>query len=111
MYAIRSYYGIRTLVRAINARRGLRRKDERPPEDHWAVRDEEMEQKLLSKYYMFKGFNREGSPTEERLEELGLDFVANDLIERGILREEDNFTEKELAEAPENNIFRGCCCE
>ncbi|GAB6194127.1 aldehyde ferredoxin oxidoreductase N-terminal domain-containing protein [Desulfocastanea catecholica] len=103
----RVFERIRTLVRAINARRGLRRKDERPPEDHWAIRDEEMEQKLLSKYYMFKGFNREGIPTEERLEELGLDFVAKDLIERCVLREEDNFTEQELAEAPENNILRG----
>jgi len=102
----RGFERIRTLVRAINARRGLRRKDERPPEDHWAVRNEEMEQKLLSKYYMFKGFNREGIPTEERLEELGLDFVAKDLIERGILREEDNFTDQELAEAPVNNILR-----
>jgi aldehyde:ferredoxin oxidoreductase len=102
----RVFERIRTLVRAINARRGLRRKDERPPEDHWAVRNEEMEQKLLSKYYMFKGFNREGIPTEERLEELGLDFVAKDLIERGILREEDNFTDQELAEAPVNNILR-----
>jgi aldehyde:ferredoxin oxidoreductase len=107
----RVFERIRTLVRAINARRGLRRKDERPPEDHWAIRDEETEQKLLSKYYMFKGFNREGIPTEERLEELGLDFVAKGLIERGILREEDNFTEQELAEAPENNILRGDRCE
>jgi aldehyde:ferredoxin oxidoreductase len=103
----RVFERIRTLVRAINVRRGLRRKDERPPEDHWAVRDDEMEQKLLSKYYMFKGFNREGIPTEERLEELGLDFVAKDLIERGILQEKDNFTRLELAEAPENNILRG----
>ncbi len=90
----------RTLVRAVNARRGLRRKDERPPEDHWAVRDEDMEQKLLDKYYMFKGFNREGIPTKERLEELSLEYVAKDLIERQILRDEDNFTEEEIAEKP-----------
>jgi len=90
----------RTLVRAVNARRGLRRKDERPPEDHWAVRDEDMEQKLLDKYYMFKGFNREGIPTKERLEELSLEYVAKDLIEREVLRDEDNFTEEELAEKP-----------
>src|SRR3989338_6038161 len=41
---------IRTLVRAVNVRRGLRRKDERPPEDHWAGRDETFEQKLLDVY-------------------------------------------------------------
>ena len=36
----KTFQRIRTLVRAVNVRSGLRRKDERPPEDHWAVRDE-----------------------------------------------------------------------
>ena len=76
---------IRNLVRAVNVRRGLRRKDERPPEDHWAVRDEESEQALLSKYYEFKGWNSEGIPTREALEKLDLDYVADDLEQRGIL--------------------------
>ena len=31
----------RTLVRALNVRRGLRRSDEKPPEDHWKKRDPE----------------------------------------------------------------------
>ena len=76
---------IRNLVRANNVRRGLRRKDERPPEDHWAVRDEEFEQMLLTKYYEFKGWNSEGIPTRQTLEGLNLDYVADDLEERGIL--------------------------
>ena len=79
----------RTLVRAVNVRRGLRRKDERPPEDHWAVRDEKYEQELLSKYYEFKGFNSEGIPTRQTLEELELGYVADDLEQRGILRVEE----------------------
>lgn len=87
----------RTLVRAVNARRGLRRKDERPPEDHWAVRDEEMEQRLLDDYYAFKGFNREGIPTKETLDRLGLGYVAKDLVKRGILRDEDNFSAAEIS--------------
>ncbi|OPX90009.1 MAG: Aldehyde ferredoxin oxidoreductase, domains 2 & 3 [Pelotomaculum sp. PtaB.Bin104] len=36
----------RTLIRAINNRLGMRRIHDRPPEDHWAVRDEEYEQQL-----------------------------------------------------------------
>ena len=73
------------LVRAVNVRRGLRRKDERPPEDHWAVRDEKYEQELLSKYYDFKGWNHEGIPTRKSLERLDLAYVADDLEQRGIL--------------------------
>ena len=80
---------IRVLVRAVNVRRGLRRKYERPPEDHWAVRDEEKEQALLSKYYNFKGWDSEGIPTYETLKKLDLDFVAKDLEERGILKVEE----------------------
>ena len=75
----------RNLVRALNIRRGMRRKDERPPEDHWAVRDEVAEQKLLSDYYAYRGWNEEGVPTKETLNKLGLDYVAKDLEKRGIL--------------------------
>jgi aldehyde:ferredoxin oxidoreductase len=91
---------IRTLVRAVNARRGLRRKDERPPEDHWAVRDEKYEQALLSKYYEFKGWNSEGIPTRQTLERLDLGYVADDLEQRGILTVDENVSaRKPLAEA------------
>lgn len=86
----KTFQRIRTLVRAVNVRRGLRRKDERPPEDHWAVRDEEFEQKLLDDYYEFKGWNKEGIPTKVTLERLDLGFVAKDLIERGILTEDES---------------------
>lgn len=75
----------RNLVRAINNRRGLRRVDEKPPEDHWAVRDHEYEQKLLSAYYAFKGWTDDGIPTKETLDKLGLSYVSEDFIKRGIL--------------------------
>lgn len=75
----------RNLIRAINVRRGLRREDEKPPENHWAVRDHEFEQKLLDDYYDFKGWTKEGIPTKDTLEELGLDYVAEELMQRGIL--------------------------
>ena len=79
----KTFQRIRTLVRAVNVRRGLRRKDERPPEDHWAVRDERYEQELLSKYYDFKGWNSEGIPTRQTLEALDLAYAADDLERRG----------------------------
>jgi benzoyl-CoA reductase subunit BamB len=75
----------RTLIRAINVRRGLRRADEKPPEDHWKKRFPELEEKLLDAYYKFKGWNNDGIPTKETLHELGMDYVAEDLEQRGII--------------------------
>jgi aldehyde:ferredoxin oxidoreductase len=79
----------RNLIRALNVRRGLRRSDEKPPEDHWKIRDPEMETKLLDAYYEFKGWNNDGIPTTETLTTLGLDYVTEDFVERGILTEDD----------------------
>ena len=55
----------RTLVRAINTRRGMRRKDDKPPENHWKKRFPELEKELLDTYYAFKGWNEQGIPTQE----------------------------------------------
>jgi aldehyde:ferredoxin oxidoreductase len=76
----------RNLHRALNNRRGMTRADEKPPEDHWKKRFPELEQKLLDTYYAFKGWNRDGIPTRERLLELDLGYVADDLEKRGILK-------------------------
>ena len=75
----------RTLVRAVNISRGMRRKDEKPPENHWKKRFPELEEQLLDGYYKLKGWNKDGIPTKESLHELGLDYVSDDFIERGIL--------------------------
>ena len=75
----------RTLVRAFNIRRGMRREDEKPPENHWKKRFPELEKDLLDTYYRFKGWNNDGIPTEETLHELSLDYVNEDFIKRGIL--------------------------
>ncbi|RLC00279.1 MAG: aldehyde dehydrogenase [Deltaproteobacteria bacterium] len=80
----------RTLVRAINIRRGMRRKDEKPPEDHWKKRLPELEKELLDTYYQYKGWNLEGIPTKASLHELGLDYVSEDFVKRGILADEEN---------------------
>jgi benzoyl-CoA reductase subunit BamB len=79
----------RTLIRALNIRRGLRRKDEKPPEDHWKKRFPELEAQLLDEYYKFKGWNKDGIPTKETLDELGLDYVSEDFIKRGILTDSE----------------------
>ena len=87
----------RTLVRAVNVRRGMRRKDEKPPEDHWKKRFPELEQELLNEYYRFKGWNRQGIPTRESLHELSLDYVGEELVRRGILSEGEEIAGEETA--------------
>ena len=85
----------RTLVRAINIRRGMRRSDEKPPENHWKKRFPELEEQLLDGYYKLKGWNNDGIPTKESLHELGLDYVGEDFVARGILTDgEDAPAEK-----------------
>ncbi|MBU0988884.1 MAG: aldehyde dehydrogenase [Proteobacteria bacterium] len=87
----------RTLVRAINVRRGMRRKDEKPPENHWKKRFPELEKELLDTYYKFKGWNNEGIPTKETLHELGLDYVSQDFVERGVLTDDGGTPSKETS--------------
>ncbi|MBS4026963.1 MAG: aldehyde dehydrogenase [Clostridia bacterium] len=99
----------RNLVRAINVRRGMRRADEKPPEDHWAVRDHEMEQKLLDDYYDFKGWTKDGIPTKETLDKLGLDCVGEDLIKRGILTGHEGTPSQEIVAAKDENAKAGGC--
>jgi aldehyde:ferredoxin oxidoreductase len=76
----------RNLHRAFNLERGMRRADEKPPEDHWKRRYPDIEKKLLDTYYKYKGWNKEGIPTRKTLESLDLGYVADDLEKRGILK-------------------------
>jgi benzoyl-CoA reductase subunit BamB len=87
----------RTLVRAVNIRRGMRRKDEKPPENHWKKRFPELEKELLDTYYKFKGWNNEGIPTKESLHELDLDYVSEDFVKRGILTDTEDDPSKETS--------------
>lgn len=75
----------RNLHRALNNMRGMRRADELPPENHWKHRFPDLEETLMMHYYKYKGWNKDGIPTRERLHELDLDYVADDLEKRGIL--------------------------
>jgi len=85
----------RNLVRSINVRRGMRRKDEKPPQDHWKKRFPELEAKLLDEYYKFRGWNNEGIPTKKTLHELDLDYVSEDFVKRGILTDDEGTPSKE----------------
>jgi benzoyl-CoA reductase subunit BamB len=94
----------RTLVRANNIRRGMRRKDEKPPEDHWKKRFPELEKELLDTYYKFKGWNEQGIPTKESLHELDLDYVYEDLEKRGIYSNNDNTPSKKPSTDKEKEV-------
>jgi benzoyl-CoA reductase subunit BamB len=88
----------RNLVRAVNVRRGLRRADEKPPQDHWKKRFPELEEQLLDTYYKFKGWTMDGIPTKKSLQELSLGYVAEDLEKRGINIDEDAPAKKTLSQ-------------
>ncbi|BBO86040.1 aldehyde ferredoxin oxidoreductase [Desulfosarcina ovata subsp. sediminis] len=86
-------YGLRKIIhrsrnlhRAFQMRRGMTRADDAPPADHWRHRFPELEEKLLTTYYNFKGWNDDGVPTRIRLEELDLGYVADELEDLGILK-------------------------
>jgi benzoyl-CoA reductase subunit BamB len=91
----------RNLVRANNIRRGLRREDEKPPENHWKKRFPELEEKLLNAYYEFQGWNKEGIPTKETLHALDLGFVAEDFLKRDILKDNEGASSGETATGTE----------
>jgi benzoyl-CoA reductase subunit BamB len=84
----------RTLVRAFNIRRGMRRRDDAPPADHWKKRIPELEAELLDKYYEMKGWNKQGIPTPESLDQLGLSYVKEEFIQRGIYAEAESASDE-----------------
>jgi len=87
----------RNLVRANNIRRGMRREDEKPPEDHWRKRFPELEAKLLDEYYKYKGWNNDGIPTRETLHDLDLAYVYEDFVQRGILTDDEDVSSLEVS--------------
>lgn len=87
----------RTLVRAVNIRRGMRRIDDKPPDNHWKKRFPELEKELLDTYYKFKGWNNDGIPTKESLQKLGLGYVFEDFAKRGILKENEDTPSNEAS--------------
>ena len=88
------------LIKAYNLRQGLRREDDTPPQiffkrDPAPPRkkiDPILFNKWLDRFYELRGWNKEGVPTRETLEKYGLDYVEQDLEERGILTEKEVLT-------------------
>jgi aldehyde:ferredoxin oxidoreductase len=81
------------LVRAYNVRSGIRRKDDKVPQIFFQRSPRPPMQKLdpntfnkwIDRFYKIRGWNSEGIPTKETLEELDLDYVRQDLERRKIL--------------------------
>lgn len=78
-----------TVEKAFNLREGLRRKDDTLPERFFVEKvtpegttgiNRAKFEKMLDEYYKFRGWDREGFPTKEKLEELNLSYLANQLL-------------------------------
>jgi len=78
---------INNLTRAFNVREGFLKKDDTLP---WRILNEPAQdgpckgltvplEPMLTDYYRLCGWDAEGRPTKEKLQELGLDFVAKEL--------------------------------
>ncbi len=87
---------IYNVERAMQARYGLRKKDDYPPIRFFeeevpsgpmkgAILDKKKYDDLLAKYYEHRGWTNEGIPTKKTLKELGLQDIANDLRKRKVI--------------------------
>jgi aldehyde:ferredoxin oxidoreductase len=85
---------IRAVERAFNIRCGFRRKDDRPPrrmlyeavpECNYGPIGEENMKLMLDEYYEARGWDKKTSiPKKKKLQELGLEQIAEELERRGI---------------------------
>jgi len=81
------------LVRAYNVGAGINRKDDtvpemffqRTPAPPFQKLDRGLFNKWVDKFYEIRGWNSDGIPTKETLDELGLDYAKEGLEQRGIL--------------------------
>jgi aldehyde:ferredoxin oxidoreductase len=79
---------IYNLEKAFNIREGMGRKDDTLPQRFFTEEDdprghsgmnETKFQEMLDDYYQFRGWDREGIPTIQKLEELGLSDIAEQI--------------------------------
>ncbi len=82
------------LTRAYNVRLGIDRKDDRPPEKHFLEPtepplfpplDRDIFDKTISAHYELRGYDENGIPSADTLDNLGLNYIREDLTKRGIL--------------------------
>jgi aldehyde:ferredoxin oxidoreductase len=84
---------VESVIRAFNVREGLTRRDDAVPKFYFDKRsqrhgvklDPEKFSKVLTDYYALRGWDKHGIPRKDRLEALGLDYVAEDLAGRGLM--------------------------
>jgi aldehyde:ferredoxin oxidoreductase len=84
---------IGTILKAYNVILGIRRKDDKVPEKYFrgsppsplSPLDHDRFDKMIDEYYRLRGWNREGIPSGEILNELDLNYVRQELERRGIL--------------------------
>jgi aldehyde:ferredoxin oxidoreductase len=88
---------IYTTEKAMQARFGLRRKNDYPPircfeepvptgPSKGAVLDREKYDKMLTSYYEHRGWSNEGIPKEKTLKDVGLQDIADDLKKRKVIK-------------------------
>ena len=89
---------VNTLARAFNVREGFSRTDDTLPKrlmeepikaggSKGAVFSQDQLDRLLDEYYELFGYDENGIPTRERLEGLGMSYVADELVHLGKLPE------------------------
>ncbi len=92
---------IQTLVRCYNIREGLTRADDRIPEFHFEMKpakylkgfygesydtlDRDVFDRWVQRFYELKGWDKEGVPTNETLERLGLGYVGRTIQREGVV--------------------------
>lgn len=83
---------IYTTEYVLQRRYGLRRESDFIPErffeeplENGAVIDRTKYEKMLDEYYEIRGYDAQGIPTAEKLESLGVGYMAGDLAARGVL--------------------------
>jgi len=94
-YMLKRAEAITTLSKCFNVREGWTREDDHPPEKFFkeahtrgpakgVTLEEEGFQKLLTGYYKARGWDEEtGVPKDDKLKELGLDFVIGNMNPKG----------------------------
>ncbi|MFC1958555.1 aldehyde ferredoxin oxidoreductase family protein [Chloroflexota bacterium] len=79
---------IYNVEKAINIREGMGRKDDILPKSYlvekktpWGIDgiSEDKFQTMLDEYYQFRGWDQEGIPTKQKLDELGLSYIAEQI--------------------------------
>ena len=79
---------INNVEKAFNIREGMGRKDDTLPKSYFVEKEtpwgpegmsEAKFQVMLDEYYQFRGWDQEGIPTKQKLEELGLSYIAEQI--------------------------------